>query len=58
MYRYKLPQAVHVVTSGCEGAEPIQKVVWRYATMESGGQCVMTCGALQMLMWSVVNLGS
>ena len=27
--------------------------VWRSATTMSGAQCVMTCGVLLMLMWSV-----
>ena len=29
------------------------KVEWRYASMTSGGQCVMMAGALLMPQWSV-----
>ena len=29
------------------------RVEWKCASMTSGGQCVMTCGAVSMLLWSV-----
>ena len=28
------------------------RVEWRCASMTSGGQCVMTCGIVLMLLWS------
>ena len=28
------------------------RVEWRCASMTSGGQCVMTCGTVLMLLWS------
>lgn len=52
------PQVVCVVQSGWKGEELILRVALRYASMESGGQCVTINGKQRMPMWSVTNSGS
>ena len=41
-------QPVQMVTSDCKVGHTVMKVVLRFVTMESGGQCVMTPGEVTM----------
>ena len=51
-------QPVQMVTSDCKVEHAIMKVVLRFVTMESGGQCVMTPGEVTMPTLCAGNLDS
>ena len=47
-----------MVTSGWKEAGPVLRVVWKFASMENGGLCVMTHGMMTIPVWSVDSLVS
>ena len=47
-----------MVTSGWKEVGPVLRVVWKFASMENGGLCVMTHGRMTIPVWSVDNLVS
>ena len=49
---------VHMVMFVWWMAPISMRVEWRYASMTSGGQCVMTPGTTLMLLWSANSWGT